>query len=350
VTLRVAIGPAEVAGTSSALAAGLRTHDVDVELALWSPLPGAFESDRALPRMARYGYAMGAPARRDVLHYQFGRTWVPGFADAAWASLWRRTKIVSFYGDDCRQADVAARHGWPMAHLKDPAADRGIRRRLGRLARLCHAAVTMDLEVASYVTPFFRRVYVTPVPLHERAAPAQAGSTDEKLVVLHAPSDERVKGTPGVRRAVEVLTRRRPVELVLLSGRPHDAVREALSSADVVVDQLHSVSASVFALEAMRAGLPVLSHLDRRGLAPFHDELPIVHVTEDSLADELERMARDPERRRELGEAGRRYAERHSAPNAGASALAIYEHVRTGAPGLYQATAEGILPLPRVAT
>jgi len=348
VTLRVAIGPAEVAGTSSALAAGLREHGVDVELALWSPLPGAFESDRALPRIARYGYSMGAPARRDVLHYQFGRTWVPGCVDAAWAALWGRTRVVSFYGDDCRQADVAARHGWPMAHLKDPAADRGIRRRLRRLARLCHGAVVMDLEVASYVTPFFRRVYVTPVPLHERAAEARTDRRPDRFAVVHAPSDERVKGTPAVRRAADALARRLPLELVLLSNRPHDDVRAALARADVAIDQLHSVSASVFALEAMRAGLPVLSHLDKRGLAPFHDELPIVHVTEDSLEDTLEQLAHDEGRRRKLGEAGRRYVERHSASEAGASALAIYEHARKGAPGVYEATAEGVRRLPEV--
>lgn len=340
---RVAIGPAEVAGTSTALAEGLRAHGVDAELALWSPLPGFFPSDRALGRAARARYALTAPARRDVVHFQYDTTWLPGFADALWARAWGRTVVVTYHGDDCRLARVAHEHGWPMAHLKDPAADDAVERRLRRMARLCHAAIAMDLEVASYLEPYFARVYVAPVPLHNRAADRspRAGESD-RLRVLHAPSDPVVKGTGAVRAAVRGL----PLELVELSGVDHGAVVEALEGADLVVDQMYSVSASVFALEAMRAGVPVLTHLDSRGLAPFHADMPITPVTPETLAHELASLAADPERRRRLGEAGRAYvARRHAATQAARAVLRVYEHARRAPPGLYQATAEGVEPL-----
>jgi glycosyltransferase involved in cell wall biosynthesis len=342
----VAIGPAEIAGTSTALQTGLRELGVDAEVAFWSPLPGPFPSTRALGRAARAAYALRAPLRRDVLHYQYGRTWLPLDVDAAWAGAWRRTRVATFHGDDCRTAEVATRLGWPMAHLKDPAADAAVLRRLGRLGRLCHGALAADLEVASYLRPHFERVYVTPVPLHTHAAPPRDEKPHGAFVVLHAPSDERVKGSAVVRQAVRSLADRTPVELLLVEGQPHAAVAAALARADVVVDQMFSVSASILALEGMRAGLPVLSHLDRRGLAPFHAELPIVAVTAETLERELEALADDEPRRRALGEAGRQYVARyHAATQAARSVLRIYDHARGAEQGLYEATPEGIRPL-----
>ena len=341
---RVAIGPAEVAGCASALQAGLRRNGATAEVAYWRPLPGPFQSDRALGRVRRAVFGATAPLRFDVLHFQQGVTWLPFAADALAARAVRRTTVVTYFGDDCRLADVARRLGWPMAHLKDPSADAGVRAQLARMGRVCDAAVVADLELASYVRPHFERVYVTPVPLHGRAGSPASSSDATRIRVVHSPSDERVKGTAIVRAAAASLGDR--VELAVVSGATHDAVLAELARADVAVDQLFSVSASVFALEAMRAGLPVVTHLDRRGLAPFHAQLPAVHATRETLAHELESLADDPQRRSELGEAGRRYvATTHAAAVAGRAALRIYDHCRSSPAGLYEATADGVRPL-----
>jgi glycosyltransferase involved in cell wall biosynthesis len=204
----------------------------------------------------------------------------------------------------------------------------------------------MDVEMASYVVPYFRRTYVAPIPLHNELPPPRPARGNGHVLVVHAPTDERVKGTGAVRAAAEAVAQRMPLELVVLNDVPHRRVAEALSQADIVVDQMYSVSASIFALEAMRAGLPVLTHLDPRGLAPFHDDLPIVPVTSETLPIELERLARDPELRQRLGCAGAAYVARvHAAPQAARAVLHIYDHVRGGPPGVFYATAHGVEPL-----
>jgi hypothetical protein len=343
--LRVAIGPAEIAGTSTALADGLRAHGVDAELALWSPLPGPFPSDDTYGRAARALYALRAPWRHDVLHFQYGSTWVPGQLDAWWGRTLRRTLLVSYYGDDCRRADVATRLGWPLARFKDARLDDAVRNRVERLARLCRSAVATDLEVASYLVGIYDAVYVAPVPLHNFTPPGRETKRAGPVRVVHAPSDRAVKGSEAVERAVADAAERIAIELVSLSGVGHDVVRAELARADLVVDQMHSSSASVFALEGMRAGLPVLTHIDPRSLAPFHAELPVVAVTADSLADELVALAADAPRRTELGEAGRAYVDRwHAAPRAAAAVLELYNHVRGNPGGVFVATPEGVHP------
>jgi glycosyltransferase involved in cell wall biosynthesis len=344
--LRVAIGPAEIAGTSTALAEGLRSLGVDAEVAFWSPLPGPFASDRALRQPARALYGAAAPLRRDVLHYQYGSTWLPRAVDAAWGRAFGRTVVVTYHGDDCRLAETARRLDWPIAPVTDPANDPFVRRRVARLARFGHAAIVGDLEVASYVQPFYPRVYVSPLPLHNRRAPSRSRSSGGRIRVLHAPSDQRVKGTDRIRRAVEAVAERLPLEFVVLTGVSHDAVREELARTDIVVDQLGSPSASVFALEAMRAGVPVLSRVDGRALAPFHASLPVVGVTAESLQRKLEEAASDSHLRRRLGEDGKAYVARHhEASQAARAVLRVYAHARQRETGVFEATAEGVAPL-----
>lgn len=343
---RVAIGPAEVAGTASALAAGLRRLGVAATLAFWSPLPGPFRSDRALKRPRRYAFGLTAPLRFDVLHFQHGATWVPANVDARIGRALQRLLITTYHGDDCRTFETATRFGWPLARFKDPATDAMVRRRVERLGRLCAGAIVMDIELATYVAPFFTRTYVVPIPLHEHKRPPRAERTDDRLRVLHAPSDERVKGTAAVRVAVEEAARRIPLDFAVAHGQPHAEVTLRLAEADVVVDQMYSASASILTLEAMRAGLPVLTHLDERALAPFHRDLPAVAVTPETLADELERLGRDPELRRQLGARGREYVARvHAAEPAARAVLHVYEHARTDAGGVFWGDADGIRPL-----
>jgi hypothetical protein len=298
-----------------------------------------------LGRARRAVYALLAPLRRDVFHYQYGRSWVAAYADVIWARLLRRTLVAAYYGDDCRVSDVAKARFPARGRVKDPTLDDLVRTRLRRLSRLCDAAFVGDLELATYVLPYFRRVYVLPVPLldipsNNRVAARGPGTTP---VVLHAPSDPNTKGTAAITSAVEAVSQRVPLHFRHVTGVPHDRVVRELQNADIVVDQLNSVTTGVFALEAMRVGLPVLGEVDPRAMAPFQRDSPIVSVTPATLERELELLLRDPDRRREIGVRGRGFVARtHLAIRAGMAVLNAYAHLEDGAPGIFQSTAEGV--------
>ena len=164
-TLRVATGPVDPAGTAGALVQGLRARGADAELAVWFEHPLGFAADRILPPLPRLGYVVALPLRRDVLHYQ-GFTWLRSARDATWARRLGRTLVVTFHGDDCRLYGVAQALFPARGRTGDPARDKLVRRRTRRLARLCDAALVPDLELATYVVPLFEMVYVVPPPLH----------------------------------------------------------------------------------------------------------------------------------------------------------------------------------------
>lgn len=343
--MRVALGPIEVAGTVSALAGGLRDIGVEVEVVLRSAHPFGYPADRILGPLGRIGYGLTLPFRVDVLHYQYGSTWSRGQADARLARARRRVRLATFHGDDCRLGIVAKKLFPARGRVKGTEGDAATTARLAELGSLCHAAIVNDFELATYVAPFFERVVLLPLalpgPPPPRAAPA-AG----RPVVVHSPSDPRVKGTGAIEVAVAAIEERMPVDFRLLHGVPHRTVESVLATASVVVDQLNSVTTGVFALESMRRGLPVCGEIDRRALAPFQKDLPLVDVTADTLAPRLEQLLADPDLRAQLGERGREFVERvHAAPRVAEAARRIYVDVADLDAGIYVASAEALAPI-----
>ena len=352
--MRVLLAPVEVAGVAGALRGGLRRRGHDAELVVFAPHPFGLPHDRVTGTYAqRARLGLTAPFRYDVLHYQFGTTPFE-LLDAAWARALRRPLLLMHYwGDDCRLPEVAAARHPARARVYDavPRDVRTTRRRLRLAGRLCHAALVSDFELLAHVRPFFRTVYVVPTPVAlppEGTSPAlPAGPPDDDdPVVFHAPSSAVVKGTAEILGALERLAATRPLRIRTVSGVPHAQVLAELACADVVVDQLNSVTPGVFALEAMALGRPVVLEYDAGQLAPFARAAPLVAATAGTLAARVAELCDDPERRRRLGEAGRRYVrEVHAADRVAAAVEQVYAHARLRAAGVFEATAEGVRPL-----
>jgi hypothetical protein len=341
----VVLGPIEIAGVCSALAKGLRARGHRAEVVVVRRNWLGYPYDRLVDAIpARLAFALSAPVRYRVFHYHFGYTWWL-FADAVWARTWGRLRLMHYHGDDCRLARVALReHPW-RGRVTDPRNDRARVRRLRVAARCCAAAVVGDLELLSYVRPFFSRIYLLPLCVDLTPPPSPRQRRDgEPPLVLHAASDPAIKGTREVRRVVDAVARTIALRSRIIAGRPHAEVVSAIAEADVVVDQLNSETYGVFAVEAMGQGKPVLAELNRAKLAPWARSVPIVDSSPETLARRLEELLRDDLARERLGTRGAAFARNVHAPErVAAAAEHLYGHLSgQPPPGVYAATPEGV--------
>jgi hypothetical protein len=345
--MRVLLAPVEVAGVAGALRAGLRRRGHDAELIVLSPHPFGLPHDRVTDTYRRRALlGLSSPFRYDVLHYQFGTTPFE-LVDAALARVLRRSLLLMHYwGDDCRLPEISAARHPARARVYDvvPRDVRTTRRRLRLAGRLCHAALVSDLELLAHVRPFFRTVYLIPTPVEMPSDIPEAPPLDgEGPIVVHAPSSAAVKGTAEILAALEQLAAERPLRIRTVSDVPRIQVLAEVARADVVVDQLNSVTPGVFALEAMALGRPTLLEFDATELAPFARATPLVATTAATLAERVAELCAAPDRRRSLGEAGRRYvSEVHHADRVAAAAEHVYRHAGARPAGVFEATAEGI--------
>jgi hypothetical protein len=349
---RVLLAPVETAGVASATRDALRRRGHTATLETFDRHPFGWQVDRIVGRAApgRIRAGLRAPLRHDVLHFQFGTTFC-AFADAAWArAVGRPLLLMHYWGSDCRTRDIAERLFPARARLYDVGVtdgDRAVRARLRAAGRLCAAALVSDLELAAYVAPYFRTVYVLPTPVALPTANATVEPlTGEGPIVLHAPSKAAIKGTSEIVAALEAAGRVRPIQPRLVSGVARDEVIAEIDRADIVIDQLNSETSGVFALEAMALGKPVLSEYQRKWLAPFARSTPIVPVTADTLVQRLVELCDDAEARQRIGSAGKAFVESvHQADLVAELLEKVYVDANDAQPGIFEVTPEGMRTL-----
>lgn len=98
------------------------------------------------------------------------------------------------------------------------------------------------------------------VPVDENELAKGVSSKNEKIVILHAPSNKECKGSGIIQQIIEeIKSEGYNIEYVEVSGMPHSVVINKMASADIVIDQLYSdTPLAGFAAEACFNGVPVV--------------------------------------------------------------------------------------------
>ena len=248
--------------------------------------------------------------------------------------------IVFPYGSDIAVPGYLGAAEEPLLRDYPVLADTGdaVRR---RVLYFCRWA---DLVIANYQYGFLPRadaMWPTMIAIdtdhwHDREKRSDANGRNGPVTVVHAPNHRHVKGTQFLLDAVDVLTAEGlDVRLELIERRPNEEVRAAVLDCDIVAEQFIAGYA-LFAIEGMSAGKPVLSAT--RALSPAirqtaaMQECPIVDAAAVDLEERLRELVEDPELRRRIGEASRRFVlAHHSRKAVGKIWVGAIEHVWRGA-------------------
>lgn len=365
--IRVLHCPTNIGGHPAGVAAAERELGLASRAVVFREGPFGFRADRVLAppgtspirfELRRWKLLVQALAFHDVIHFNFGRTILPspvslttllerGYPPiiragyAAYARLLEfrdlpllraagRVVAVTFQGDDARQGDFCRRR-YPIEPSREAGyyterSDAAARRRVrafDRHADLIYALNPDLLGVLPARARFLPYAHVDPRRWPEIGV---SRATDVPLVV-HAPTDRRVKGTRFVLAAVERL-RAAGVRFHfrLVEGLKHEEARKIYEAADLVVDQLLVGWYGGLAVEAMALGKPVIAYIRDEDLGHLPSrmagELPILRATPDGIEGALRRwLTASPDDLRARGRASRRFVERWHDPRRIASEL-----------------------------
>jgi hypothetical protein len=150
-------------------------------------------------------------------------------------------------------------------------------------------------------------------PVLERARP----------VVLHAPTNPRLKGSPAIEAVLGDLAARGLIDYRRSDRVRHRDMPALLAQADVVVDQVVLGNPGVLAAEAWAAGRLVVAHLPEsvRDRAPG---IPVVEADPDTLGATMRGILADRSGYRDLARQGPVWARRH---HDGRRAAAVLDEV-----------------------
>jgi len=212
---------------------------------------------------------------------------------------------------DCR-ASIDARRRYLIDHVV-PRADR---------------VFVLNPELAHYVPGSVFMPYCSvDVEAFEPTWPTTSG----KATILHAPSDQSIKGSALVIAAVEKLKRKYDIEFILVKGVPYQEALKLYRRADLIIDQLYSGWYGGFAVEAMAMGKPVGCYIRGQDLQvlpeSMRNELPLVRLDPDTVEADLEAALLQRHRWAQWGRQARDFVMRWHHPRRLAAAMvAAYRH------------------------
>jgi len=155
------------------------------------------------------------------------------------------------------------------------------------------------------------------------------------VTVFHAPNHRVIKGTEYLLKVIDDLKKEGlQINLLLIERRPNEEVKKILhDETDICFDQLN-LGYAMSAIEAFATGLPLLTNLEDEKYVrvfrrySFLDECPALSVSHENLKENLRILIKNPGLRRELGIAGRKYAEKyHSYQTARDFFSKVYEKI-----------------------
>jgi glycosyltransferase involved in cell wall biosynthesis len=109
---------------------------------------------------------------------------------------------------------------------------------------------------------------------------------NERLRIVHIPTNTEAKGTAEIRKAMHALGAL--VDYKEIQGISHEQVLEEFLQADLVIDQLRTGTFGNTSLEAMALGTPVISHLDPLFTAYEPEIPPIIPADKVNLKQVIE--------------------------------------------------------------
>jgi glycosyltransferase involved in cell wall biosynthesis len=274
-------------------------------------------ADRSAPARAagRLRFLAGAVRRYDVFHFNSGapalalRTSRGVFTELPLLKRLGKTIVVTWQGCDVRPRSACPWCERPECIRHDPwrAAD------AKAMLKYADRAIVINPDLGRYLpgATFLPYASVDVASIEPRPLPDR-----ETVVVAHAPTNPRVKGTPHVVAAVEQLRDEGlDIELDLITGVTNAEAMERIARADVLVDQLHIGWYGGVAVEGMALGRPVVCFIDESD-NPYGSALPVVRANPATVKAVLAELVVDRERRASAAADGRSFALREHDPRA----------------------------------
>jgi hypothetical protein len=314
-----------------------------------------YRSDRSLgaygvrtPRSVarRFVFGVTSPFTYDVLHYYFGRSFLSWddfggpnwlwFRDLRLARRLGKRVFMTLQGCDVRvsrrSAEAYAVTPCQFGHCTAAPTCRATiddqREELVRtIVPLCDRVFVLNPELARYVPGSTFLPYAS---VDVDALKPEWPRTDGPIRIVHAPSDEGIKGSALISAAVERLRERHPIEYTVVAGVPHHVALGLYRAADLVVDQVLTGWYGGLAVETMAMGKPTAAFIREEDLDVVPErmraELPILQLRRDNLEQDLEAIILERARWPEWARRARAFVEAwHHPRKIAASMLRAYE-------------------------
>lgn len=318
--MKILHAPIEISGQLWEYADALRLIGINAKVLTYSKHPFGYNTDICLDlsKINNLHELIGTQIKIfndivnefDVFHFHFGESLIYGNFDLHALKLMGKKIIMNFWGSDIRLKDIAKKKN-PFyddkVHLGNDLAKI---EKMKILSKYVDAVIVPDYELYEYASLYFNNIFVVPQAVDtNKLLPRYPSPENKKPKIVHAPSRTNVKGTVYIEHAISKLYEKYDFEYIRLNGVSHDKVLDAISKADIIVDQIILGSHGIFSLESMAFGKPVICYIRDDLIKKYPNNLPLINANPLNIGKALERLLKSGQLRYELGKKSRLYVE-----------------------------------------
>lgn len=320
--MKVLHGMSEVAGQGIYSVQGLQYHGIDANMAVWRRNPGGYDVDidlkigREKIKYPFYSIKMGLFALKalriyDTYHFHFGYSLMPFHLDLPFIRLLKKDYFVEFHGSELRFLFDDIEYEYLKNHWENQKVREKSQKQVRKLLDGAKGIILHDVELKRHLPKDIGLpIYIVPLRIDIcKFEPMYPDIQPHKPIIVHAPSNRKIKGTDRILEELEKV--RGDFELILVEGKTQQEAFEIYKEADIIIDQISGGTYGVFAIEGMALGKPVITYIDQEMMQSFPETMPIVSCKFDDFRETIENLISNPQKRHDLGVAGRKYAERY---------------------------------------
>ncbi|WP_245330804.1 glycosyltransferase [Acetoanaerobium pronyense] len=246
----------------------------------------------------------------DIFHFHFGTSLTLDYSDLPLLKELQKKVVMQYWGSDIRLYSKAVKMN-PYIKVKDMNEDR-IKRKLELVSKYIPDCI-VDYELAEYAKEFHENIHYTKVAINldEYNYSYCNESSERKITIVHAPTSPEHKGTDFILRAISELSINFDIDFELVEGKSNEEAKKIYMKADLVIDQILAGSYGVFAVEAMAMGKPVICWISDFMKEQYPEDLPIISANPDTIKNTLEKLLKNRDSLKEIGNDGRKYVEKY---------------------------------------
>ena len=316
---RVLHGTMEIANQMYTLTRGLRKLGIKADTCNYYPTYLGYKSDYMYNISAhndmqriqqdQLEILQNSISNYDLFHFHFGSSLTLDNSDLSVLADCGKKMFMHHWGSDVRLYSKAVKLSKFVA-VKTIDED-AIKRNMELCAKHIDHCIVGDYELYEYVKDYYNNVYVLPVAIDLEKIPVEEAQENERLVVVHAPTSQAIKGTEHILKAVQELKQKYDFEFILVSNKSNECAKAIYRQADIIIDQLLIGCYGVFAVESMAMGKPVISWISDFMKEKYPKDLPIFIASPENICQQLESLLKDKKLRKDIGRRGREYVERY---------------------------------------
>ena len=273
-------------------------------------------------------------AEFDIFNFFFCSTLLPKGADLhVYKELGKKT-VIHYVGSDIRMYSIASRINPYLALAEDDyfkyhfITEHKVFHNLVQFSTYVDMYFTVGNEFKSVLSSWYTRSYEYCQPLDVTRFTNDYKKTDDRFLIVHAPSNSAIKGTKFIVEAINSLKEKYDFDFILVQNKTNAEAMEIYKKADLIIDQLILGWHGVFAVEAMALGKPVVCHICDYAKEGYPEGLPIINGNPDNIKEVIEWALNNKKELNEIGRRGREYVEEHhDAKKIAASFLTEYEKI-----------------------